>query len=152
MPGKVRVDDRRLNQFMKGIDAAQKTRIKVGVLGSMAAEAHPSGLTNAYIASIHELGAGVPQRSWLRGWVSPNEPFIRKRLMSAFQRCAHGASPSKEFGLIGKWADGEIKVRISSGVRARPPSGVDRIQGKTPLIDTGQFRTSITSEVYRARR
>jgi hypothetical protein len=149
---KVRVNDRRLKKYRAQLDEAMRTKTRVGVLGSEAAESYAGGRTVAYIAAIHELGAGVPVRSWLRGWVNPNEAEIRERLKKALGRCTDGAAPGIEFGKIGAWSEGQIKKRIASGINASPATGVDKQPGKTPLIATGQFRNSITHEVISGRR
>lgn len=68
--------------------------------------------------------------------------------MQAFLHGDH--SFYKELERVGLWAQGSIQQRISDGIP--PPNAESTIRRKgssTPLIDTGQLRTSIK---YRVKR
>ncbi len=55
--------------------------VTIGVQGKEALEPHPSGdLTVGEVAAIHELGLGVPRRSWLISWF---DKFEKRNLAQA---------------------------------------------------------------------
>lgn len=139
--GTVKVDDRRLRALLRAVDRLPSVR--VGVLDS--SPSRDGGPSNAQIGAWHELGAGVPRRSWLRDYVNPRASEIRSDLKKAVRAAAAGDDPNIAFGRIGAKHVGGIQSRISN--RIPPPlaqSTVEQKGSNVPLIDTGQFRTSIT--------
>ena len=147
MKVKIEINDTRLKKFEKNLRQAEKASVRVGIIGSEAADDH-GGLTTGYIAAIHELGAGVERRSWLRDWVEPNRKKISEFLGQAMKAMSAGVTANRALGVLGAWAQGEIQKRISNGIPpALKPSTIAQKGSSTPLIDTGQLRTSITYEV-----
>lgn len=126
-------------------------RINVGILGSKAAETHEgSAMTIAQIAEIHELGLGVPERSFLRAWVEANEQQIENDMRAATKKILLGKLTADQAAKIlgARFAAG-VQAFISSG-RVQPPleqSTIDRKGSSIPLIDTGQLRSAITFAV-----
>lgn len=137
------VDDTRLQAMLTRL--AKIPDARVGVLQSEQ-HVYPTGLSVVVNAAIHELGLGVPRRSWLRDWVNPRRNEIRKRLSNAIQNIAlREADPGREMGSIAAWAVGEIQQRIAGGIA--PPNSFQTVAAKgssKPLIDTGRLRTSIS--------
>lgn len=139
----------------------KKATVVVGVIGNDAIERHSgSEMSVVEVAGVHEFGtksAGrnhdieIHRRSWLRDYVDGNKSKIKSRLKKVATRAIDkGVSitvPLETFGVV---TVGEIQERISSGIRpANAQSTIMRkTKGKggatTPLIDTGQFRSSIS--------
>jgi hypothetical protein len=131
--------------------AAVGHRVKIGIMGSDAAQQHPGGLTTAEVASFHEFGIGVPQRSWLREYVDEADAKIRRRLRAIAYAVVRQRKPPlpglQQFGIT---TVGEIQSRMASG-----PGGWKELSSATMrrkgtedntarLIDTGQMWSSIS--------
>jgi hypothetical protein len=170
----VRIKDNGWKKLLKSIFKDDRIGVTVGIQGSDASSGHKgSDLTVAEVGEIHEFGLGVPRRSFLRGYYDENYGLLRKRLLKISKRIASPRSKltaKKGMGLFGSLVVGEIQKRIASGIfpplseatkRARKRLGVTKkgqrdAQGRflkagsviaTPLINTGQLRSSITYKV-----
>ncbi len=126
---------------------------KVGVFGAKASNTHDaeSGLSNGELAAIHEFGAGVPERSFVRAWVDLNKPAIQSQLKETATAVASG-----NFDIyagmhrFGQWADLEVVKRITAHIPPpNAPATIRRKGSNIPLIDTGKLLGSIDSAVER---
>lgn len=121
------------------------------VAGDKKAKGEAPPLTMAEIANLHEFGLGVPERSWLRGWVDESEKTIRNDLRRAVSRIIEGKlTVTQAAEVLGVKYVGAIQTRIANGIE--PPNAPATIAAKKsskPLIDTGQFRSSITHVLER---
>lgn len=120
--------------------------VRIGVIGSDAA-ALRGQITNAQLGAIHEFGLGVPRRSFLRDWLDENEAQIVQRMQQAIADTARDKN-SNALELVGIWAVGQVQLRIADNIP--PPlaeSTIARKGSSVALIDTGQLRSSISSEV-----
>ena len=121
--------------------------VDVGILGE---DAHGSGeLSVAALAAIHEFGLGVPRRSFIADFVTENEDKLKRLIQSKVQAVAQRkktrAQVLKE---LGAEIQGMIQARIANGIPpALAPSTIAQKGSSTPLIDTGQLRSSITHRV-----
>lgn len=128
-------------------------RIKVGILGDRASEKHEGGAaTIADIAEIHELGLGVPERSFLRAWVEANEGQIENDMRAATRQILRGKLlPEQAAKILGvKFAAG-VQAFISSG-KVTPALAEATVKAKgssVPLLDTGALRSAITYALER---
>lgn len=127
--------------------------VDVGVIGdkAQAPKGDDGAITVAMVAEWAELGLGQPRRSWLVDWVNENEAEIEKRISIESRKVLTGEQPL-DVGLarIGVWMVGQIQGRIAAGIEPEnAPSTIARKGSSTPLIDTGQLRSSITSRVVR---
>jgi hypothetical protein len=149
--------DRGYRKLIKRIDglARRPLEVVVGVLGSDAEKPHrsPDGESEATIVEIalwHEVGAGVPRRSWLRDWYDEerDQNIRRIRVMARNALKAAGGDERKALEIFGIKAVASIRRRIKAGI-APPLSEVtiDRKGSATPLIDKAQFIQSISWEV-----
>jgi hypothetical protein len=147
----VRVTDHGAERLLAAAAEARRPRLcRVGVLGDEADASHgDDGITVAAIAEIHELGLGVPRRSWLVDWVDTNLGVLKERLRSVERAVVAGhATTTQGLEQFGVRAVAEIQVRMAN--RIEPPlaeSTIVRKGSSVPLIDTGQLRSSITYEV-----
>ncbi len=124
--------------------------VDVGIIGDTAGAATPDGMTVGALAEIHEFGLGVPQRSFLRAWADADRAKIDKAWGALLRKVLKSDltldQALEQFGL---WAQGQAQAFIADG-RVQPPLDQHTIDAKgssTPLIDTGQLRSSITYEV-----
>lgn len=162
MAASVRVVDHGADALMRKVrDAAKGARVKVGVIGDEAAAQHNGGgMTVADIASYHEFGIGVPQRSWLREWIDEDMAEIKRLLReSAFYVVKRGSPVWVELDRFGVYAVGSIQARMASGPGSWQELAESTVIRKTGrlgdrtarLIDTGQLRSSITYAVEQGK-
>lgn len=151
----VRIVDHGANSLLKRLE--EKGTVKVGVLAESGDKSHSStGTTVSLVAGVHEFGApdrGIPERSFIRGYVDENERDIREKIRKSTRQVIQG---KKKVGdvleILGLVFVGEIQERISTGIE--PPLNrktVERKGSSKPLIDTGQLRSSILHEVEVSR-
>lgn len=138
---------------------ANGPHVLIGVQGKSGQRKHPdpdgtgSGLTNVELATIHEFGLNVPQRSFIRATIDQYAPAIGERAGRYLQRWEKNQGDSKELDrglrLLGEYIVGLIKQRIDNHIP--PPNSPITIKIKgsaTPLIRYGHLKRSITYEVY----
>lgn len=140
----IRDHDNGAKKLMRNLK--KEITIMVGVQGTEASQAHAGGEdTVADIASKHEFGIDVPQRSFIRDWFDQNIHENKKLLDIIPRLIAKGFSIQQSSDQIGLKMVGSIQERISSGI---PPElsqiTIDLKGSSTPLINTGQLRSSIT--------
>lgn len=116
------------------------------------------------VAIIHEFGApeaGIPARSFIREWADENADQHKAALRRAGKAIINGvasggagggvravAGPEQELGRVGARFVGEVQRRISAGIEPElKQRTIDRKGSSTPLIDTGQLRSSVAHEV-----
>lgn len=127
--------------------------VVVGVFGAKASENHKTKdpdepiQTIGDIATQHELGLGVPMRSFLRAYCDQNEAQIKDWLRIAQQQILLGqVTPDQGIARVGMAAVAGMQMFIANG-RVQPPLSsytVKRKGSSTPLIDTGQLKSAIT--------
>lgn len=127
----------------------KSSKVEVKRLKAKAAE---SSLTVGEIGEIHELGLGHnPVRSWLRGYVDANRSSISKRIKRVAEAVEKGALTAEQgMDQLGLSLVGGIRSRISSGIAPQVTDATQARKGSsktTPLINSGQFRSSISHRV-----
>lgn len=149
----IKVKDNGYKEVLKSLTSGENPTIKVGVFGSKASEEHSAGVSVLDIANFHEFGLGNnPERSFVRGWAEENESavvgMLKKEIQASVKR--RDTSFSRGFDRIGLYCQSGIQQRISDGIPPPlAPSTVKRKGSSTPLIDTGQLRSSVTYQVLR---
>ncbi|MFW6086146.1 MAG: hypothetical protein ACODAG_02995 [Myxococcota bacterium] len=148
---KIKDVDRGYRELMRRMDriAKVKPEVVVGIMGQSAYEQAGDDATVLDIALFHELGMGVPRRSWLRDWYDERLPANRKRIKKLARMVLKGELDERRaLELFGVRAVASIRRRIRKGI---PPAlsevTIERKGSATPLIDTGQLIRSITHEV-----
>jgi hypothetical protein len=128
--------------------------VTIGVQGKEAEQQHEnSELTVGEVAAIHELGLGVPERSWLRKWFDVNQTRIQTETREALTRvAARQVSRKKAMEELGyRWVQ-EIRDEIVSG-RISPAlsqSTIDRKGHSIPLYESGDLVNGITFKLFLA--
>lgn len=102
------------------------------------------------VAAQHEFGAGkIPQRSFIRGTVEAKGAEIADLQVSLAGRVLKGKlEPDQALEQLGMKVVGMVQTRIAAGIApALHPDTIEKKGSSTPLIDTGQLRSSITYRV-----
>lgn len=129
----------------------------IGVFGEGSAKEHGSdGISLGELAFIHEMGLGVPQRSWLRSWVDSQKARIDSDLRKIADQGLRGEDLGRALSRLAARYAAEVQAWISGG-NVEPPladSTIERKGSSVPLIDTGQLRSGITwgLEVIQGRK
>lgn len=111
--------------------------------------------TVAQVAAWQEFGTKgegghTPARSFLGAWfdlnVQANRQFARELF---FQRIRGRLTYARSLQILGAKAQGGIQKRIAAGIAPENArSTQDRKGSSTPLIDTGQLRSSISYTIH----
>lgn len=109
-------------------------------------------LGNADIAFIHEMGdpaRDLPERSFLRSTMAERRQAYQVLAAKAMRKVLAGdLTVEHALELIGLAAAGDVQETIEQGEFAPlAPETIRRKGSSRPLIDKGQLRQSITSEV-----
>lgn len=132
--------------------------VDVGVIGSKAAGIYEgTGLTVADVASFHEFGRGVPERSFIRAYVDEHRNEIEDLLRKTALRVISGELRSFDQGLnlVGLKIQGEIQNRMISRPADWPDMDEDYAEKyhggnvRSQLQLHGQLINSITYELRR---
>lgn len=140
------------DKVMKAIKAEPLT-IRVGVIGGKAASPHSSdGETVGEIAVKHELGLGVPERSFIRAWFDANRGRLDGEGRKVAERVLTGKLDYETAcGLLGARYAGEIQQFIADN-KVQPPSSpaTNALKGSSvTLIDSGVLRSSISYDLVK---
>jgi len=150
----VTVDERGLDRLRVALRDLSSTDVFVGILASgKANEAHAGGaVTQLDVGTWMEFGTDhVPERSFLRETIAVKRNEIETRLAAEVRKVLtgkQGVDAAMEH--VGQFVVGLCQARIKEGIGPElDQSTIDRKGSSTPLIDTGQLRSSITYEVRR---
>jgi hypothetical protein len=154
-PLRVRVQikdvDKGYRDMMKRINDAKHAVLAVGITAGTGGQAHKGGggMTVLGIATIHEFGLGVPERSFMRAWFDTFQPQAKKMITIMLQSVVKGTrTKAQAMELLGVRFVGEIQKFIVNGVFDPLSRVTIRAKGSSkPLIDTGQLRSSITFRI-----
>lgn len=152
--------DKGFKKLMVNVSTMAKgSKVEVGILGEDAEKEHEpepgetaSGVTIGEIGEFHEFGLGNnPVRSWLRGYVDPNKSKILEISRRLHEAVIEGKITEQQaletFGLAIKAG---IQKRIASGIKPQVTEATQKRKGPSktiPLINSGQFRSSINYKV-----
>ena len=130
---------------------------KVGILANGKANEDHEGIDNATLGAVHEFGSldeNIPPRSFLRMPLETKQDELVSMLKSnkVAALIAQGKIKSV-FKLLGIKAEEIIQSAFDSGGFGKwtplKPQTIKRKGSASVLIDTGQLRRSITSEVVK---
>lgn len=145
--GTIKIDTTKLDAIQK--QAKKQYMAKVGVLGGAPAR-EEGAVTNADLGAIHEFGTkNIPARSWLR---MPLEFQMPKVYQSIGQKLVNSMTTNNVleiFKQIGIRAESIVQRAFDTrGFGNWAPNAASTIRQKksdAPLIDTAEFRKSVTS-------
>lgn len=123
--------------------------VDVGILGTDAERRYEGEVTVSDVATWAEYGLGQPQRSWLRSWIEEARTEIDATIKAETRAVLAGTRTHRQaLARVGVWAVGQIQQRIANGIEpANAPSTIAKKGSSVPLIDKGQLRSSIKSQV-----
>ena len=128
--------------------------VNVGIFGSKTDRNGKGAQTNAEIGAIHEFGSfskNIPQRSFLRMPIEHEREKIMEAVVAEVGDLAQSGTKHKLLVHIGHECENAIQRAFEThGFGAWPPDKPATFKAKgssAPLIDTGQLRRSIASEV-----
>jgi len=107
-------------------------------------------MTVIEVACWNEFGTDdIPARSFIRAWFDENKARIKDDLRKLMQSVVQGTRTKEQIlELLAQRCVGEIQQRIADGI---PPenaaSTIAQKGSSTPLIDTGQLRSSVSYRV-----
>lgn len=141
--------DRGYEELVSRVFAIGAPKVAVGVFETDGSKVYVDGLTVLDVATFHEFGLGVPERSFLRGWFDENIERAKEAIRRLMVSVVEGKRTKEQaLELFGQWLQGEIQKRIAEGIP--PPlaqSTIDKKGSSTSLVDTGQLRSSVTYKV-----
>lgn len=140
------------------LKALQNVSVTVGIHeaeGRQSKEGSDKDESLAEVATKHEFGLGTPRRSTIADWFDSREPELREDLQRIAKAAVASHMPvaqaAQRFGAL---CVGQIQQRIADGIppelSARRKAEKEALSGSpkdTPLIFTGQFRSSFRSVV-----
>jgi hypothetical protein len=134
--------------FMSRLREAHGGAVDVGILGEKAAQSN-DGATVGEVASYHEFGLGVPQRSFVRGWVDENRNEVSSLMRRALEATTtKGVALGRALETVGLVIASKMQERISRGIEpANAPATIKAKGSSKPLIATGQLRSAIAPRV-----
>lgn len=149
MGSRVTDRDRGYRALMASIDAAKRIRISVGIQKEEGAASAEGGQTVADVAEANEFGIGAPARPAISNWADENEAEGVQQMKADVQAAMRSrTSPAQRLDARAQVFAGSMQAKISAGVPPpNAPSTVAKKGSSTPLIDTGQFRSSIRGKV-----
>ncbi len=154
MPVRIRDKDKGFKALVESI--GEMGGVVIGVQGKEADETYPdSSMTVGTVAKMHELGLGVPKRSWLVSYVDENESRL-KREAGAQMRAVLARRKTRNQALIElgyKWTK-EVRDRVAEGNAAGPPLAESTRAKKghgIKLVETYRFHNAISYKVYLPR-
>ena len=107
------------------------------------------GMSVADIATIHEFGLGVPERSFLRSWADEHAAEIREYIADlATQHVIGNITRAEMYERLGRWAVQGVQQKILSNVP--PPLAAETAKRKgsdLALVATGQLLEAIVWEI-----
>jgi len=148
MTARVTQRDRGAAALKARLGAAARA-VEVGVIGTDAGRSEDGTVTVSDVATWAEFGLGQPQRSWLRGWIDANGDVLARLMRSEAAAVKAGTRTKREaLARLGVVIAGSIQERIANGIAPEnAPATIAKKGSSTPLIDKGQFRSSISSRV-----
>lgn len=150
--------------------------VKVGSVGNRAIKVHDSesGLTNAELMAIHELGLPphIPARSFIGSTVEENRVRYTIQLATLLRQVYSGRMKiAKALSILGLMVTSDIKKRVMTGAGIPPANAESTIAAKEnkgkwkrkgsaagasgsprPLIDTGRMIGAVGYEVLVANK
>ncbi len=146
--------------FMKRVNDCKSATLVVGIMGDKGNEiskaehgnGNPRGsrsLTVLDVATFHEFGLGVPERSFVRAWFDMFQPQARKMITVMLKSVIDGKrTKANALELLGVRFVGELQKFIVTGpFQALEPATIRAKGSSKPLIDTGQTKSAVTYRI-----
>jgi len=150
--GKVKITtrDRGARALGERLRGVKRTRaITVGVHEDDGSATTDDGLTVAEVAEINEFGLGVPERSFVRAFAEETEAEHVETMRKLGEAIVKGRTTAiAGLEAVASLYRGKIQAKVASGIDPANAESTIRQKGSaTPLIDTGQLRSSVDARV-----
>lgn len=133
--------DRGYRKILEAIEQTGEAVITVGIH----AEAGGENIENA---ERHEFGLGVPARPFVSGYADEQGARVVQRMRDAAAAGLRSGTVAQNLDAVAQVVAGEMQGRIAQGIPPpNAPSTIAKKGSSTPLIDTGQLRSSITGKL-----
>jgi hypothetical protein len=136
---------------MQRVENAKSAALSIGIMAGEGTKTHTGspGLTVLEIATFHEFGMGVPERSFIRGWFDAFKDQAQKYISTMMQSVIAGKrTKAQALQLLGVRFVGECqKYLITAPFVPLAPATIRRKGSSIPLVDTGQLKSSITFRI-----
>ena len=147
----VKVKDNGYNSYLKAVKDLNGKGIKVGLFAAVGDEVLTKGIVNEFGTTKAGKGKNItiPERSFIRSTYNKNYKKVSRRfgqIFESFSKKNYAVIPKLK--LIGLEQENKTKQTITD--MKSPPNKKSTIAAKGsshPLIDTGELRSKITSEV-----
>lgn len=147
----VKVVDKGFDKYHSAIKKLDSKKVAVGLFAAVGDEVLTKGIVNEFgtTKAGKNRNITIPERSYLRSTYNKNFRKVGKRfaqIMSSFSRGNY--SVLNKLKLIGLEQENKVKETMTS--LKNPPNAPSTIRAKgssNPLIDTGELRSKISSEV-----
>jgi hypothetical protein len=134
------------NGYKATLEAIEKSK-RVGIAVGIHAEAGGEVLEKA---EANEFGTETaPARPFVSGWADENREEAIAKMRAALEASIKARKdPHQRFEQLALLFAGQIQQRIAGGIEPpNAPATIARKGSSTPLIDTGQLRSSVTGKV-----
>lgn len=134
---------------LAALESARRIVVTVGVHEEDGGASEGNGRTVAEVAEANEFGLGVPARPSITAWADEQGPDAFRRIREESEAAIKAkVSPAQRVDALAQVFAGEIQSKIAAGVPPpNAPATIARKGSSTPLIDSGQFRSSIRGRV-----
>lgn len=143
-------EEKNMEDLLRSLKDLSNLRIKIGIFGSK--NIREGQGSNAEIGAKHEFGEGVPPRSFLRMPLNDYFPKFLEKSGALTKKTIEETIKEKSFlGFMKKVAliaeSTVLGAFESGGFGQWKPSNMEFKKVKQTLVETGQLRNSIVSEV-----
>lgn len=130
---------------------------RVGILGAKNARSGVEGMSNSEIGVVHEFGSesrNIPPRSFLRFPIEQKaHDLVKGMTTTSVRNAVERRQYRKVFQILGVIAEGIVQNAFSTGGfgswQKLKQSTINAKGSSAILIDTGELRRSITSDVVK---
>jgi hypothetical protein len=148
----IRDEHRKLDLVVNQIKVFKRSFVRVGVLEGKTRRGKAKAIMMAMIAAVHEYGSpkrNIPERSFIRSWVSGKKPEINRTILKLLQLVEDGKiNADTALKRLGAFGVAGIRQQIKSiKSPALKPATIKKKKSSQPLIDTGQLRGGIQYKV-----
>lgn len=141
----------KLKEMEARLEACAKLSVVVGIPAATNTT-REGGISQAELAAVMEFGdeeRGLVERSYLRSTLSEKKQKYTDNMAKQTKKVVKdGIDPKAAFALVGEDAAADVKMKITNGDFAPLKEATIKRKGSSkPLIDEGQLRQDISSEV-----
>ncbi len=141
--------DKGYKVLLASLEGSSDLEIAVGILEEDGGASSGEGLSVLEIAEINEYGIGVPARPAITMFADAKAATASKEMAAVISAAIKARQkPAQRLDAYAQRLAGELQGRIAQGTPPEnAPSTIAKKGSSVPLIDEGQFRSSIRGRV-----